>query len=216
MNYYGDVSGDFRGLLHDYCPVVVVAVVRGDQISAKRCAKRTVRRVKHISEAKWNDLLDVQKRRFFECFAEQDNIAFGYAKFTKSQLHSMDAYHHLYQDTLNPKWDLALTGYAYGEILFEMGALEDRRDPIFDFDRVDSEPQCRAVKSHVANFVENADVYFDESRQNHGIQAADCLAGGIAEDHKRGTDWLDMLDMESITNSNHASIIQLENDLTSL
>lgn len=216
MNYFGDVSGDFRGLLNGHCEVVVVAIVCGDQISAKRCPKKTVRQVDDIPEAKWNDLRATQKRRFFECFADQDHVEFGYGKFTLDQLKTMDDYHHLYQDTLNPKWDLVLTGYAYGEILFELDALDDRHQPIFDFDRVDSEPQCRAVKAHIEKFVDGVSVYFESSRKNHGIQAADCIAGGIAEDFKRDTGWLDYLDSELVTNCNHASLAQLENDLTDL
>ena len=214
MYYYGDVSGDFRGLLNGHCDVVVVGVVGGDKVDCMRCAKQTVRDVTDIPEAKWNDLTDVQKRRFYECFTEQESVEYGYACFNREMLHSMEEYHLLYQHVcFPPDWDLALTGYAYGEILYEMDATDNQRPPVFDFDRVASNSQSVSVKEHVEEYVPVADIFIKGSRQSPGIQAADCLAGGIAEDKRRGTDWLEYLNTENITEVGYHSLTKLETDL---
>lgn len=215
MDYYGDESGHLKGVLQGDCEVCVIAVVSGDRISCARCAKRTVRRIDDIPEAKWNDLLDHQKRRLFQCLAEQDNVEFGYVKFTRESLHSMEQYHRLYQDvSFPPAWDLALAGYAYGEVLFEMGAPDDRRQPNLTFDRISSKKQSEALADHVRKFVPNVNPFISGSRQSPGVQTADCLAGGIAEDHKKGTDWLGYLEDQRVVECNNTSLIQLENDLT--
>jgi len=216
MDYFGDVSGDLRGLLNQNSKVVVVGVVAGDQVSCGRCPKQAVRRVDDIQEAKWNDLTDIQKRRLFECFADQDDLEFGYAVYDRDRLHSMDKYHYLYQDvSFPPDWDLALTGYAYGELLFEMDSPGDQR-AIFTFDRVASKPQSKAVKKHVEEFVPDTNVFVGGSQQSGGIQAADCLAGAVAEDIKRDTDWIDHLDRESITTATYTSLAKLETLLAKL
>ena len=214
MYYYGDVSGDFRGLLNGHCDVVVVGVVGGGKIDCMRCPKKTVRRIDDIPEAKWNDLTDVQKRRFFDCFTGQEDVRYGYAQFDKEMLHTMDNYHHIYQDVcFPPDWDLALTGYAYGEILYEMDVTDDRHQPIFEFDRVASKQQSVDVKEHVEEYVPDANIFIQGSRQSHGIQAADCLAGGIAEDEKNGTDWLNELSSDRVTHVGYHSLLKLETDL---
>ena len=217
MDYFGDESGHFRGLLHGDCEVCVIAVVAGARIDCIRCPKKTVRNITDIPEAKWNDLKDHQKRRFFECFAEQDGIEFGYARITQEDLHTMDGYHHIYQNiSFPPDWDLALTGYAYGEILFELGARDERRT-CFEFDRISSKKQSEEVLEHVQHFVRDLDqAFYKGSRECPGIQAADCLAGGVAEDYKSDTDWLGYLDTDSVTDCKGLSLLQLENRLTDL
>ena len=214
MDYFGDESGQFKGVLNGDCEVCVIGVVAGTKIDCMRCPKRTVRRIDDIPEAKWNDLMDHQKRRLFECFAEQDQLEFGYALFDRDKLHSMENYHLLYNDVeFPPSWDLALSGYAYGEVLFEMGVLDDMRAS-FEFDRISSQKQCDAVKNHVLHFVDLQNVYYNGSRQSGGIQAADCLAGAVAEDYKKDTNWLDHLDGDDVVECSSASLIQLENRLT--
>lgn len=214
MDYFGDESGHLRSVLKGHCEVCVVAVVAGDRVACGRCPTKAVRRIDDISEAKWNDLLDHQKRRLFECFADNEHLSFGYATFTQEQLQSLTKYHLLYQDvSFPPDWDLALTGYAYGEVLFEMGA-PDEQLSTFTFDRIASTPQCKAVAEHVHHFVPGTKVYFEGSRKSSGIQAADCLAGAVAEDIKRGTDWLRYLNGHDVYECSPASLVQLENDLS--
>ncbi|WP_323677559.1 hypothetical protein [Halorubellus sp. PRR65] len=216
MHYFGDVSGHLRNLLHGDCEVCVFGVVGGDNVSAGRCAKRAVRRIDDIPEAKWNDLTSTQKRRFFDCLADQqDTVEYGYSVITKGQLHSMDNYHLLYQD-VDLTWDLAFTGYVYGEILFEMGATEERR-ALFTFDRVASKKQCEKVKTHLSDFIPDVKVYYEGSRQSNGIQSADCLAGGIAEDTKAGTDWMSELETDAVTKGmNSAALAHLEKSLSDI
>lgn len=215
MIYFGDVSGDFRGLLRDEVEVCVAAVVGGSRHDCYRCPKKTVRNVQDIPEAKWNDLTRVQKRRFFECLSDHsDALQFGYAAFQKRHLHTLEKYHKLYQDVqFPPAWDLALTGYAYGELLFEMSE-NSGDDPEFEFDRVASEPQCEGVVTAVRELVEDATSRYKSSRQVPGIQTADCLAGGVAEQYKGGEPWLDYLSPETVTDCRDMTLIQLENKLS--
>ncbi|QZY01247.1 hypothetical protein [Halobaculum roseum] len=156
---------------------------------------------------------DVQKRRMMGCFSDNDHLQFGYAKFERHQLQSLQLSHLLYQNVcLPPDWDLALEGFAYGEVLFEMGAPEEQR-ATFTFDRVASTPQCKAVRDHVLEFVGDVEVSYKGSRKEGGIQAADCFAGAVAEDLKRDTDWLSYIDERRITESSFSSLAQLENKL---
>lgn len=53
------------------------------------------------------------------------------------------------------------------------------------------------------------------SRQSHGIQATDCLAGAIAEDYKRGTNWLDYLLDRDVTERSANSPIKSETAVSS-
>jgi len=212
MDAFGDASGDLRGLLNGDCEVYVAAVVAGDRMACGRCAKKAVRQIDDIAEAKWNDLLPKQKRRLFECFADNDYLEFGYAVFTAEQLQSLRLSHLLYQDVhLPPDWDLALEGYAYGELLFELGAKDERT--VFAFDRVASTPQSEAVEEHVQHFVENAMTDYVGSRRSSGVQSADCFAGAVAEDIKSDTDWLSYIDDENIYEQTHMSLVQLEHRL---
>lgn len=214
MQCFGDVSGHFRGLIKGHCDVVVVGVVVGDMVTAGRCPKKTVREVKDIPEAKWNDLKEVQKRRLLECFAENDLLRFGYALFTRDHLHTLKNHYLLHQNvSFPPAWDLALTGYAYGEILFEYDAVDLSRVTI-TFDRVASKPQSQAIATHIQQFVSQANPFIKGSRESAGIQAADCFAGAVAEDHKRDTSWLDYLDSDRIVETNHTALVQLENQLS--
>lgn len=213
MHYFGDVSGHLRGLLTGDCEVCVFAVVGGDHVSAGKCAKKAVRRIDDIPEARWNDMRDVQKRRFFDCLAsQQDIVEYGYSVVTATQLKSLDNYHLLYQD-VDLVWDLAFTGYVYGEILFAMGADEEHR-ALFTFDRVASKPQCEKVAKHLSKFIPDVHVEYDGSRQSHGIQTADCLAGGIAEDTRKDTSWQSQLDRSGVTEGmNSAALAHLESSL---
>lgn len=93
-----------------------------------------------------------------------------------------------------------------------MGADTERR-AIFNFDRISAQKQSEKVKNHIHDFVPNTSIFYAGSCGTPGIQAADCLAGGIAEDIKKGTNWLDYLDSTNIVQCSSAALIQLENDL---
>lgn len=192
----------------------VAAVVGGDRIRCGKCAKQAVRRIDDLPEAKWNSLKNTPKRRLIDCLADRQSISLGFARFTQDKLKTLNNYHLLYQDvSFPPDWDLALEGYAYGEILYEMGARDERR-PIFEFDRVSSRRQSESVRNHVEEFVPETNVSFQGSRQNSGIQTADCLAGAVAEDFKSDTEWLSEISDRRITNCSSFSLIQLEQRLS--
>lgn len=214
MDCFGDVSGHFRSLIKHNCEVVVVGVVMGDKVAAASCPNKTVRNVQDIREAKWNDLTDVQKRRIFDCFSENDILDFGYALFTPDHLNTIEYNYLLHQDvSFPPSWDLALTGYAYGEILFEYGAPDERR-VLFYLDQVASTPQTEAVIDHVTDYVNLTKPFICKSENVGGVQAADCFAGAVAEDYKRDTSWLDSLDSSRITEVTNSSLAKLEYDLS--
>jgi len=213
MECFGDVSGHFRGLIQHDCDVVVVGVVFGDSIAASRCPKKIVRKVDDIKEAKWHDLTEVQKRRIIECLSDNDVLTFGYSKFTAEMLHALECHYLLHQNVEFPTaWDLALTGYAYGEILFEYGAQDEQR-VIFYPDRVASVSQAEEMVDHTADFADLTQVSISASHNKGGIQAADCFAGAIAEDYKNGTSWLDEFDDDDVIETTAAAIAQLEADL---
>ncbi|AFZ73059.1 hypothetical protein SAMN05443661_102207 [Natronobacterium gregoryi] len=184
-------------------------------IQAGRCSKKTVRDVQDVEEAKWSDLTNTQKRRFIDCLVENDDTEFGYAKFTREQLQTLTDQYLLYQDvSFPPDWDLALTGYAYGELLFEKGARDERR-VTFEFDHVASQSDSADIASHIEEFVPNTSPKYKSSHSSPGIQTADCFAGAVAEDHKKDTDWIDSIDSDRIISCTETSLIQLENNLTS-
>ncbi len=200
-------------MIQGHCDVVVVGVVFGDLIQAGRCAKKTVRKISNVDEAKWSDLTDTQKRRFIDCIAGNDDVEFGYAKFTREQMQTLENQYLLYQDVcFPPDWDLALTGYAYGEILFENGAHDEHRIS-FEFDHVASQKQSDDIVSHIEEFVPGSKPKYNSSHNSLGIQAADCFAGAVAEDHKSDTNWLDTIDRDRVVACSETSLVQLENDL---
>lgn len=175
-----------RGVLQGDCEVCVIGVVAGERLDGYRCPKQILRRLTDIPEIKWRDLREPDKRRIFECFAAED-LQFGYASFTQEHLHSMENYHLLYQNvSFPPTWDLALAGYAYGEILYELGA-DEITQSIFECDRISSQNQSQAMIDHIEHFVPSIKTAYKGSRKVPGIQAADCLAGAVAEDKSSGT-----------------------------
>ncbi|APX98580.1 DUF3800 domain-containing protein [Natronorubrum daqingense] len=213
MQGFGDVSGHFRSLIIGECDVVVVGVVFGDLIQANRCAKQTVRNVQDVEEAKWSDLTETQKRRFIDCLTEHDDTYLGYAKFTRKQLRSLKDQYLLYQDvSFPPDWDLALTGYAYGELLFERGARDENRVD-FVFDHVASQSDSADIATHIEEFVPGCNPKYKSSHSSLGIQTADCFAGAVAEDHKKGTDWLSTFDADRIMTCTETALAQFQNDL---
>lgn len=211
MPYFGDVSGDLRGLLQDHCKRCVVAVVGGSRTDCYRCPKRSVRNVTDIPEARWNDLTYVQKRRLFECFEEyQDDLAFGIAVFTKNQLQSIENYHLLYTDEgVPPNWDIALQAFAYFELVTELWA--DRAIVDLTFDRVASQQQSEQLASYIMDLNDRIVASAVSSRQSAGVQAADCVAGAVNEQLSGGEPWLEYIGgRESIVDRNFWALMQLE------
>jgi hypothetical protein len=179
-----------------------------------RCPKRAVRRVANLDEAKWNDLKSTEKRRFFDCFADNSPpLVFGYAAFRREQLQSIAQYHLLYDDVqFPPAWDIALKAFAYTEILME---LSDQDEPlVFYPDQFASRPQWEALEETIESHLPRVAAETKSSKQVRGIQAADCLAGGIREQENGGEPWLDYLDPSAVTNCNYWALTQLEHRLS--
>lgn len=215
MDYFGDESGHLKGVLQGDCDVCVVGVVGGVKYKCMRCPKRAVDRVDDLEEARWTDMFDTQKRRFLECIADLD-LEFGYVAFDQDKLHTMDNYHYLYQDvSFPPAWDLVLAGYAYGEVLYEMGAPDEHR-AIFTVDRISSRKQTEKMIDHVCDFVPGVNPFIAGSKGSKGVQAADCLSGAIAEDMRKGTEWRSYLDDLTMIECTATSLAKLETDLSEL
>lgn len=215
MDAFGDVSGTFRNLLNSdsECEVVAVAVVIGDKIAAARCPKQTVRNITDVDEAKWTELMDHQKRRVIECLADNEHLRFGYVTFTFDQLDSLKYSYLLFQNVeFPPAWDIVLTGYAYGEILFKADA-ESEHQVVFHPDRMASVPQTKTLREYVETFVSVDHMYIERSHDAHGIQAADCIAGAIRETHIGRYDWLDYFNTDELIEASPTALIQLESEL---
>jgi hypothetical protein len=195
VRYFGDASGDLRGLRDQNCQVYVVSVVRGEVHECRRCAKRTVQQVENVPEAKWNNLREVQKRRAFDILAESD-LDFGIAKITWVELHQLDDAYLLHEGRFRRDWDIALEARAYAEIVSMLGTESTQID--FTFDRVASASQSDDIVEWIKQINPQIFPDFTGSRQEHGIQTADCLAGAVAEDHKRGTTWVDKISDDRI------------------
>lgn len=209
MPFYGDVSGHFRGLLNGANEVCVVGVVGGPHLDCQRCPKRAVRKIPNIAEAKWNELKEVEKRRFFDCFGENTPpLMFGYATFTRDTLHSMNDYHYIYTEETPEPWDVLLTAYAYTEILLELTDRDERAS--FYADRMASERQCRTLVEEIEGKLDRIDADYASSRQEKGIQAADCLAGGVREQKEGNEPWLDYVPDSAVSDCKYWSLTQLE------
>jgi len=217
MDYFGDESGHLKSLLTGDCEVWTVVVIAGDKVAASRCAKKTVRNVTNVDEAKWNDLTDIQKRRFIDCVSDLDSLEFAHATIERADLNSLQYSHLLYQDVcFPPDWDLTLLGYVYGEALFEFNAPNDHLPPNFRFDRIASQKQSDAVVDHVLTFVPEIpeqNIQHASSKQVSGIQAADCAAGAFAEDIKNGSNWMSEFPDNRLTEVKYAALTQLEHRL---
>lgn len=214
MQAFGDVSGHLKSVLSKEDPYCVVGVVIGGKIPAGRCAKKTVRNISDIKEAKWRDLLPKQKRRFLERLREEEELSFGCAIYDRRSLMGLECYHHLFEDVcFPPDWDIALKGYAYGEILFEHGCDQEQYRP-FELDRVASTEQSRAIVHHVRAFVPDIQPSIRASHDSAPIQTADCIAGAIRETKmERGEDWSRLLGDLDLSRCGSAALAQLENDL---
>ena len=105
-----------------------------------------------------------------------------------------------------------MTGWTYGEILFELESTCDNRLE-FTFDHVASKSQFAEIAEHINKYVDLTKVNFSSSHQEYGIQAADCFAGAIAEDFKHGTNWREQIGVDRICESSYSSLTILQNAL---
>ncbi len=189
VRLFGDASGDLKALLQGDEEIYVAAVVAGEIHDCRRCAKRAVGQADDIPEARWNDMIDKQKRRLFDKLSDS-NLNLGIARVRYHGLTQLDGQHQLYNAQFDIDWDLALEARAYAEIV---DRLADERHARLVFDRVNSPSQSDQVVSRAEELLNSVDVSFEGSRHEKGIQTADCLAGAAAEDERHNTDWLNQI-----------------------
>jgi|APHM01.1.fsa_nt_gi hypothetical protein len=130
-----------------------------------------------------------QKRRLFS-YLSDSNLNLGIARIQTRGLADLNGWYKLFNYKFDLDWDLALEARAYAEIV---PRLSGEQHTEFVFDRVNSPRQSDRVVSRVEELLNDTDVSFEGSRQEKGIQTADCLAGAAAEDERHDTDWLDKL-----------------------
>lgn len=213
---YGDESGQLRNLLSGHCERFVIAAISGDTEDCMRCPKRTLRQCSSGSkEAKWRDLDEVGKRRMISCLSDQD-ISVGYVAFTIDCLRSLDRSDRLYNPQNSPfddDWDLCVMGFSYHEILTELLPSPDAPARL-KFDRFRSGTDSNPIAQRATIDRPQWEAIDKTSESVKGIQAADCIAGAIAEDLCSETHWTDMLDVER-TNCTDATLEYVEHCLTS-
>jgi len=186
IHAYGDESGQFEDALENRGPFSLGIVACAESMDCVRCPKRAVRRATDLTEARWYDMTDTQKRRFIDCLNDLDGkVLVGYAVLTHADFDRVRRSHDVYklhQDALfgNSPTDMCIMGLVYAEILKRMG-VED--DPLnrFVFDRVYSSKQSGFVKSAFENEFHELSTEHANSRKKQGVQAADCVAGAAAE-----------------------------------
>lgn len=189
VRLFGDASGDLKSLLSGDEEIYVAGVVAGRVHDCRRCAKRAVEQVDDIPEAKWNDMSRKQKRRLFADLSDS-NLDLGIARVDMRGLIQIDDHYKIYNSRFELDWDLALEARAYAEIVSRLSC-EQRAH--FVFDRVNSPSQSDRIVSRTEALLNDVTVSFEGSRQEKGIQTADCLAGAAAEDERHDTDWLNKL-----------------------
>lgn len=210
VHLYRDESGTLRSVLRGEEEVFVLGVVAGEQFDCAGCAKRAVRDVSDLSEAKWNDLTELQKRRAVDCFREKTDLSFGYVAIERETLLDLNGHHLLFQnDVFDTDWDLLTIGHAYRELLDALPVSVTSQGR-FRFDKLASQ----SISNEVLDLVEarwpDLDVDHGSSRQTRGIQAADCFAGAVAEDIRKNTAWCDTLDSQRIVDASEETLIRLQ------
>ncbi len=199
IHAYGDESGQFNDLLENRGPFSLGVMACAERMDCVRCPKRAIRRATDLTEARWYDMTDTQKRRFVDCLNGLDGkISVGYAVLTHADFEAMRQSHDVYkihQDVLfdDMPTDMCIMGRLYAEILKRMGVDDERRNS-FVFDRVYSSKQSDFVRSAFEEEFHEASVEHANSRKKQGIQTADCVAGAAAEPERGGKNWIDEID----------------------
>lgn len=210
VHLYGDESGTLRNVLRGEEEVFVLGVVAGGQFDCAACAKRAVREVTDLAEAKWNDLTELQKRRVIDCFREKTDLSFGFAAIERESLLDLEGHYLLFRDdSFATDWDLLTIAHGYCELLHALPVSVTSQDR-FRFDQLASRSISTEVLDRVESRWPELDAGYGSSRQIRGIQAADCFAGAVAEDLKRGTTWREELDGRGVVDVSAETLIRLE------
>lgn len=91
----------------------------------------------------------------------------------------------------------------------------ERANIRFHFDRFNSTTQSDAIADTIQQTLRRVDATHHTSVQEPGIQAADCLAGGIAEHVRGGEPWLDHIsNRDAVLDCRNWTLVQLEKELS--
>lgn len=177
MKAYGDESGNFNNLLSGNEPYFALAVVAGEGVDCQACSKRTVRNASQMKEAKWNDLTDVQKRRFLDSVSERGlDVCYTVVEFDQfDRMRHGYALHHAELMDVRPA--SFVTGAMYAALLLSLDASVSK----FQFDRVWSQKISAEVIDVMADVGTDVDAEEVISSQSKGVQTADCAAGAARE-----------------------------------
>lgn len=196
--YFGDESGNFRGLLQGNEQYFGVAVVKGTAIDCARCPKRAVRRANSVDEARWTDLTDTQRRRIASCIQSVDGIDGAYVLIERDDIHRIPNNYVLQQDSLPYDNDMVALAGFYGTAISELG-IQEQSYPQFTFDRCIS----RSASNQVCDLLEEVgfegNIEHRASQAVRGIQLADCVIGAAASDTFDGTNYLDNCNVSDIS-----------------
>jgi hypothetical protein len=183
-----------------------------------RCPKRTVSRRDELSEAKWSELEDTEKRRFVECFSDsEEQLQYGYVALSRGALIGMQASYLLHDsDNFRYDRDVSVMAWCYAELVNQLTNQES--GPIqMMFDKFFHSSQSDDLKQLLSNRVRSdVSVDYRTSHSSKGIQAADCLAGAASE-HERGeSDWLDELNGAAVNNATEGAQAAIQMELMNL
>lgn len=213
MELFGDESGHLRSLLDGDCNLFVISLVAGDPARCRACPKRAVRNVQDISEARWCDLTEIQKRRMIDCLVDCGaDLSYGYVAIEHADLHDLERHYRLYEDDLRYAWDLCIIGDCYAELA---GQLIDGRasDCRLTFDRFMSQKMSDRIIEVIHETRSDLVVEHGNSRQVGGIQTADCFAGAVREHLQEDEDWLDSFDDNLVTCGTNYALAGVEHRL---
>lgn len=197
MHAYGDESGHLRSLLTGDDDIFVLAVVAGEEQVCVGCPKRAVRRVTDLQEAKWNDMSAPEKRRVIDCFSEESRgLYLGYIALKAVDLHALPNSYLLHQDRpFEIPWDLAFIAFGYSTLLSEIYN-DVSADLSFTFDRLFGRKQSEQISRQLEVECSEIQVQHATSHGTVGIQAADCVAGAVADRYRKDRNWLDGADVD--------------------
>jgi hypothetical protein len=177
MPAFGDESGNFRNLLSGNEPYFVLAVAAGERTACGACAGRTIRLSDSMKEAKWNDLVDVEKRRFLESVSDR-SVQVAYAVAERSDFDRMRHSYALYDETrMHVRPTSFVTGAMYAALLLSF----EESVRTFEFDKVWSDDISAAVVDVLNEVGTSFDATPVISSQSKGVQTADCAAGAVRE-----------------------------------
>lgn len=187
--YFGDESGNFRGLLSGNEHYFGVAVVKGEPEQCARCPKRAVRRASNVREARWADMTSVQRRRISDCIRSVGSLEAATVIVEPDDLRMLTNGFVLRQDSRGYDNDMIALACFYGAAIAELGITQESR-PTFTFDRCISRSASDQVRDLLKENGFNGCINHRSSTEVRGIQLADCIIGAAVSDEFDDTEYL--------------------------